>query len=381
MVRNKSKKTVRTFAVASFLNDLGSDMIYPIWPLFVTTFLGANMAALGFIDGLGEAIVSISKAASGYLSDRMRKRKIFIWIGYILASLSRVGYAVSVAWQHLIPFRILDRAGKVRSAPRDAMVADLSTKKERGKNFGLLRAMDNLGAVGGIIICILFFKLLGYKRLLLLASIPSAIAALLILLMVKEKKPSDIKIYKGLSFKDLNKDFKLYLLSSSFFALGSFSYSFLLIFAKEFGFKITFVPVLYLIFTATASVFSIPFGSLSDKMGRKFVLMLSLIFWALVCLGFIFVHSYTSILFTFVLYGLHKGALDPVQQTLVSELAPVKYRASSLGGFQMVIGLCAFPASLLAGIFWYKIGLAAPFYFSLALTILAAIMLLFVKEH
>ena len=176
MDQNESTKTVRTFAVASFLNDLGSDMIYPIWPLFVTTFLGANMAVLGFIDGLGEAIVSISKAASGYLSDRMRKRKIFIWLGYILASLSRVGYAVSVIWQHLIPFRILDRAGKVRSAPRDAIIADISTKDKRGKNFGFLRAMDNFGAVCGIIICILFFKLLGYKKLLILASIPSVLS-------------------------------------------------------------------------------------------------------------------------------------------------------------------------------------------------------------
>lgn len=380
MVQKESKKTVRTFAAASFLNDLGSDMIYPIWPLFVTTFLGANMAALGFIDGLGEAIVSISKAVSGYLSDRIRKRKGFIWIGYILGSLSRVGYAVSVTWQHLIPFRILDRAGKVRSAPRDAIIADISTKDKRGKNFGLLRAMDHLGAVCGIIICILFFRFLGYRKLLLFAAIPSVIAALLILFQIKEKKASNIKIYKGLSLKDLNKNFKLFLFLSSIFALGSFSYSFLLIFAKEFGFQITFVPVLYLIFTAAASIFSLPFGSLSDKIGRKFVLILSFIFWALVCLSFIFIHNYFSIIFTFVLYGLHKGALEPVQQTLVSELAPAKYRASSLGGFQMVIGLCAFPASLIAGIFWEKINIVAPFYFSLGLTILSTIMLLFVKE-
>ena len=380
MIQNESIKTVRTFAVASFLNDLGSDMIYPIWPLFVTTFLGANMAVLGFIDGLGDAIVSVSKAASGFLSDKIGKRKIFIWLGYILASLSRVGYAVSAIWQHLIPFRILDRAGKVRSAPRDAFIADISTRDRRGKNFGFLRAMDNLGAVCGIIICIIFFKFLGYKKLLLLAVIPSVFAALLILLKIKEKRTYHIKIYKGLSFKDLNKNFKLYLLLSSFFALGSFSYSFLLIYAKEFGFQITFVPVLYLIFTATASIFSIPFGSLSDKIGRKFVLILSFIFWTLVCLIFIFIHSKFSIIFTFVLYGLHKGALYPVQQTLVSELAPVKYRASSLGGFQMVIGLCAFPASLIAGIFWEKIGIVAPFYFSLGLTIISTIILLFVKE-
>ena len=243
-----------------------------------------------------------------------------------------------------------------------------------------MRAMDNLGAVIGIAICIVFFKFLGYKKLLFLAAIPSLIGALLILVKIKETGISDTKIYKGLSLKDFNQDFKLYLLLSAFFAIGSFSYSFLLIFAKQFGFRITFVPVLYLIFTATASAFSLPFGMLADKAGRKFVLILSFLFWALVCTSLIFIHHYLAIVLSFVLYGLHKGALEPVQQTLVSELAPTHYRASSLGAFQMVIGLCAFPASLMAGLLWDKINILAPFYLSLGFTILATIMLLFVNE-
>jgi MFS family permease len=190
----ETKKTIRTFAWASFLNDLGSDIIYPVWPLFVTGVLNANMAVLGFLDGLGEALVSISQAAAGYLSDRIKKRKVFIWVGYFFGSLSRVGYAFSTVWQHLIPFRILDRAGKIRGAPRDAIIADISTKENRGKHFGLLRTMDNLGAVCGIIICILFFRLLGYKNLFLLAAVPSAIGALLILALIKERKSPGIKI-------------------------------------------------------------------------------------------------------------------------------------------------------------------------------------------
>lgn len=380
MDQKGTRKTVRTFALASFLNDLGSDMIYPIWPLFVTTVLGANMAVLGFIDGLGEAIVSISQAVSGYTSDRIRKRKVFVWSGYLFGSLSRVGYGLSTVWQHLIPFRVLDRAGKIRSAPRDAIIADISTKENRGENFGLLRAMDNLGAVCGIIICILFFGLLGYRNLFLLAAIPSAIGALLILSLIEEKKPAGVRIYKGLSLKDLDKNLKLFLLLSSLFALGSFSYSFLLIYAKEFGFRVAFVPVLYLIFTAVASIFSLPFGKLSDKIGRKPVLILSYIFWGLVSLSFIFIQSYWAIILAFVLYGLHKGALDPVQKTFVSELAPMEYRASTLGGFQMVIGLCALPASLIAGMLWDKISLFTPFYFSLGLTTLSIMMLIFVKE-
>jgi len=187
MDEKEKRKTIQTFAVASFLNDLGSDIIYPIWPLFVTTILGANMAILGFIDGLGEAIVSISQAVSGYISDRIRKRKVFVWTGYLFGSLSRIGYGLSTAWQHIIPFRVLDRAGKIRGAPRDAIIADMSTNENRGKHFGFLRTLDNFGAVCGIIICILFFQLLGYRTLFLLAAIPSAVALILIFLFIKER--------------------------------------------------------------------------------------------------------------------------------------------------------------------------------------------------
>ncbi len=381
MEHGDSKASIRTFALASFLNDFGSDMIYPIWPLFVTT-LTADMAVLGLIDGLGEAIVSISQAVSGYASDRIRKRKIFVWTGYLFGSLSRVGYAFSAVWQHLIPFRILDRAGKIRAAPRDAIIADVSTKGNRGRNFGLLRTMDNLGAVCGIVTCIvvLFFGWLGYRDLFLLAAAPSAVGALLVLLLIKEARPSGDRIYRGLSLKALDRNFKLFVLLSAVFALGSFSYSFLLLYARNFGFGTVLLPVLYLTFSAVASLFSLPFGKLSDRIGRKSVLMLSYAFWGLVSAVSIFVQSCWAVVFTFVLYGLHKGAFDPVQKALVSELAPPEFRASSLGGFQMVVGLCALPSSLVAGLLWDWLGVAVPFYLSLCLTMLSMVLLLFVEE-
>lgn len=378
--KKKSKKTVRIFAAASFFNDLGSDIVYPIWPLFVTTVLGANMAVLGFLDGLGDAIVSISQAASGYVSDRIKKRKVFVWVGYLFGSVSRVGYAFSTVWQNLVPFRMLDRAGKIRSAPRDAIIADISTNENRGNNFGFLRAADNLGAVCGIIICILLFNLIGYRNLFLLAAVPSAIGALLIMSLVKEKKATP-GIYKGITLKDIDGNFRLFLLLSSFFALGSFSYSFLLIFAKTFGFGVSFVPVFYLVFTAVAFAVSIPFGKLSDRIGRKAVLMISFFFWALVCLSCIFLRACWTVVLTFILYGMHKGAMEPVQKAFVSELAPERFRASSLGAFQMVIGLCALPASLAAGLLWDRAGVSVPFYLSLFLTAVAVIMLFFVKEE
>ncbi len=382
MGQNENRRAMWTFAAASFLNDFGSDMIYPIWPLFVIIALGADKSILGLIDGLGDAIVSLSQAASGYASDKIRKRKVFVWSGYLFGAASRIGYAFSTVWQHLIPFRILDRAGKMRGAPRDAIVADLSTKENRGRNFGILRAMDNLGAVCGIIVCIAFFGagLLGYTQLFLIATVPSVIGALLIILLIREKRPSDTRLYKGLTLSRMNTNFKMFLLLSALFALGSFSYSFLLLYAAQFHVQGSFVPVLYLIFTAVASLFSFPFGRLSDKIGRKAVLTLSYVLWGLVCLSFVFVESFVAIILTFVLYGMHRGALEPVQKSFVSELAPAENRASGLGVFQLFTGLCALPSSVVAGVLWDQINFFAPFMFSLALTLVSVAMLPFVKE-
>ena len=375
----ETKKTIRTFAVSSFFNDMGSDMIYPIWPLFVAS-LGANMAVLGLIDGIGNAIVSLSQAISGYLSDRTRKRKVFIWLGYLFGGVSRLGYALSATWHWLVPFRILDRAGKMRGAPRDAMVADLSIRSNRGKNFGLIRTLDNAGALVGIVFCIAAFPLLGYRNLLLIAAVPSFIAVALIVINIREKPLENAKLFKGISFSHLDGNFKLFVILSAVFALGAFSYSFLLIFANRFGFQVSTVPVFYLLFTLVATFCSYPFGLLSDRIGRKAVLQISYGLWGLVCLAMICADSAWMVVAAFVLFGLHQAGIDTVQKAFVAELGPAEYRASTLGGFQMVIGLCALPASVAAGLLWDLIGMQAPFILSLALTAISATMLIFVHE-
>ncbi len=377
----EAKKTIRVFAASSFLNDLGSDIIYPVWPMFVTEALKADLAALGFLDGLGDALVSLSQAGSGYLSDRLKKRKIFIWAGYLCGALSRLGYAAAAVWPHLIPARVLDRLGKIRNPPRDAEVADLSAPSNRGRNFGLLRAMDNLGAVCGILLAILLLNTLGYRLLFALAAIPSLIGAALILVFTKEAKGDRSKVYKGLSLKDLDGNFRLFLVLSGLFALGAFSYSFLLVYARRAGYQTAFIPVLYLVFTATASLLSLPFGRLSDRIGRKPVLQIAFLFWAAVCVGVMLRPGRLLVPLIFVFYGIHKAALDPVQKTLITELSPADSRASSLGGFQMIIGFCVLPASLGAGWLWERLGDLAPFGLSLGLTIAAIVLLFFVKEH
>jgi MFS family permease len=386
-----NRRLLSIFSTASFMNDFGSDMIYPIWPLFVIGFPGVDMRILGFIDGLGDAIVSISQAGSGYLSDKTGKRKLFVWLGYIFGGTSRLGYALSriiSAWQYLIPFRVLDRSGKMRGAPRDAIIADISTDQNRGRNFGILRAMDNLGAVCGIITCLALVSLYGLgfvPQLLIIASVPSLIGAVMVFILAKDRKTS--KIYKGLSLRDLTSKFRLFLFLSALFSLGSFSYSFLLIYVDSLNLDTSFLPLfevqilLYLLFTVVASLTSLPFGWLADKAGRKTVLILSFIFWALVCFGFPYATSIASVAALFIFYGLHKGAIEPSQKALVSELSPKEYRASTLGAFQMITGLCALPASVMAGILWITYGDFAPFYLSLVLTVIASVLLLLVKEN
>ena len=378
--KKDEKKKVYVFSFASFFNDFGANMIYPIWPIFLTTVLGANMSILGLVDGLGDALVSISQALSGYASDRLRKRKIFIWFGYLLAATSRLGYAVTTSWPMVIPFKILDRSGKIRASPRDAIVAEESTLKNRGSNFGLLKGMDKLGGVFGILFCIFFINYFGYQTFFVIAAIPSIISAALVYFVIKEKRDISIRLYKGIQLTNLTHNYRLFLALSAIFALGTFSYSFLLVFANKFGFSIAFIPILYLIYIVFTAAFSLPFGKLSDKIGRKKLMYIAMLLWGLTCLVCIISNTWWAIMFTFVLYGLHQAALDPVQTSYVSELAPKKFRASAMGGFQMVIGLCALPASVVAGLLWDNISPAAPFVLSLGLTLVAMIMLHFVKE-
>jgi MFS family permease len=276
----------------------------------------------------------------------------------------------------------------MRGAPRDAIIADISTDQNRGRNFGLLRAMDNLGAVCGVITCLVLVSLYTLDfvpQLLIIASVPSLIGATIVFIFIKDRKTN--KIYKGLSLKDLTPNFKLFLFLSSIFALGSFSYSFLLIYVRDLSLETTLLPMLeiqillYLLFTVVASLTSLPFGWLADKAGRKTVLILSFVFWGLVCFSFPFATSIAPIAALFALYGLHKGAIEPSQKALVSELSPQGYRASTLGAFQMITGLCALPASLMAGVLWYALGSFVPFYLSLTLTIIASVLLLLIKEN
>lgn len=375
----ENKKTVWLFSLGALLNDLGYYSIVTIWPIFVTSVIGASVTFLGFIDGLGDAFVSLSQAGAGFLSDKLRKRKVFIWLGYFFAFISRIIYALSVQPWHLIPGKILDRSGKMRDAPRDAIVADIIPHKKRAYSFGQLRAADRGGAVLGLLASILLVGYFSYRQMFLLAAIPSILGSLIVLVFIREHVRTD-HLKPEFSFKFVSRDLKIFTLTSVIFTLGAFSDSFYILAANKLEVSLKLVPLFFLAFLFCSSIFAVPFGKLSDKIGRLFVVAASFILFIIVNLIFIFYNSFWMIFLAFIIYGIHSAAYEGNLKTIVAEFAPTSLRSSVIGSFQMLIGLIALPASLIAGILWDKIGLKAPFVLSLALTLMALFLLFFIRE-
>lgn len=379
-LKNHRRKTVLTFGFASFLNDLGSEITQSVWPVFVKEILKAPMFALGLIDGLGETIVSFSQTFAGWLSDKLGKRKPFIWLGYLMSGLSRIGYALTRFWGLLFPFKIFDRAGKIRDTPRDVLVLEIADHKLKTQTLGILDTMDHLGAVSGIVLAIILVKFFTLKEMFFIAAIPSIFASFLILILIKEKKSPLLFSPIKFSPNKFNPSLKIFFLANLLFALGFFSYSFLIIYARETGWPVHFIPTLYLIMMMAMMLMVYPISRLADRIGKKKTIILAYFFWTLSSLGFFLGAKNSLIIPLLVFFGFAKASLRPSQVAFVSEFSHPLFKGQTLGFFQMISGLAFLIASSLAGFFWQFLGPKFTFFFGFLTSILAILLMFFVKE-
>jgi len=345
--------------IISLLMDMSSEMIMPILPLFLIT-LGAGPLIIGLIEGLADSTASILKVVSGFCSDRLGRRKPFVSAGYSASTIAKVILPLALSWPHVLLARFFDRVGKgVRDAPRDAIIA---TSSEKGKAFGFHRAMDTTGAVVGPLLVLLLFAALWYRGVFWVAIIPAAVAA--VLTWAIREIPSKARPTAG----SLSKDLRLFLVIIAVFSLGNFSYAFFVLRASElFGAPLadmsaemlagTVGPVvaIYLLFNVVYALFAMPLGMLSDRIGRRPLIMAGYILFGGTCFGFAWASVWYHAVLLFVAYGIALAINETVQRAFVADFAPAEVRGTALGAYHTVVGLCALPSSLIAGWLWQTI--------------------------
>jgi len=350
--------------IVSFLNDLSSEMIMPTLPMFVAS-LGGGSLVIGLLGGVRDSLSSILNVFAGYWSDKTGKRRIFVFSGYLTSSIFKFFLALAKVWPQAIVFASAERIGKgLRSAARDAIIAE-SMDRDRGKGFGIHRTFDTLGAVFGALVAFLMYEFFNanFKTIIFTAAVLSFIS-LIPIFFVKgsERKPNNAVLKLG--FRSLSKPLKLFVLISGAFALGNFSYMFFIMRAQQAftGKSSVAVPLLlYVFFNIFYAAFAIPLGIASDKFGRKRLLAIGYVCFAIVCFGFAFLTSLFWLIVLFALYGITYAAVDGNQRAFVSDLAIPEIKGTALGTFHTIIGLMALPAGLIAGTLWASVGPQAVF--------------------
>lgn len=378
-------RNVFLLGLVSLFTDLSSQMVFPLLPLFLTAVLGAGASTVGIVEGAAETTASLLKVVSGFWSDRVRRRKPFILFGYSLSSLMKPLFAFAGSWPFVVLVRVAERIGKgVRNAPRDAVVAESSDERSRGAAYGFHRAMDGIGSIAGALLAFALLPILGYRRIFLYAFLPGLLAVCCVLL-VKERPPEETRpaasphpTLRGASRVPFR--LKLFIAASSVFALGHFGYAFLLLRARNIGLADDRAILLYAVFYIAYTLFIIPAGMLSDRIGRKPVLAAGYGMFALLSVFLIFVSGAFGLLLLFVLYGVLYGMIDGVQRAFVVDMAPAGARATSLGVFHTAVGLAALPGGYLAGLLWDVIRPEATFAYGFVLTAIALALLLCVKD-
>lgn len=362
-------KSIWTLGLVSMFTDISSEMINGLLPVYLVTILGANIAIIGLIEGIAEATASIARIYSGTLSDWLGKRKILAIIGYGLSALSRPIFPLAPNIEWIMAAKFLDKMGKgVRTAPRDALIADLVQDGNRGASYGLRQSLDTIGAFVGPIIGILlmYLTMQNFKLIFWLALIPAIISLLLIIFAVKESegKQSSEKINFGLHFKDmknLGNHLWMVILMASVFTLARFSEAFLVLRAQNIGLSNVWIPAVLALMSIVYAISAYPIGVLSDKIGKGAILAIGISLLIIADLILAFTHKIEYAAFAIALWGLHMGCTQGAFATMVSQTAKENLRGTAFGFYYLFTGIFAFIASLIAGLLWENYGAKTTF--------------------
>jgi len=375
---------VMVLGVVSLLTDMSSEMIYPILPLFLTA-IGATGLIIGLIEGAAETTASMLKVVSGWYSDRYNKRKPFIIGGYGSSSAVKPLLVLATHPWHVLGIRIAERVGKgIRSAPRDALIADSTACDVRGKAFGFHKAMDSTGAVLGPIIALVILavastldELEAYRLVFALATIPAFAALAVILLFVREKEgvPCSVdRTFYG-DMRNLGRRFWFLIAITAVFFIGEISYAFFVLKGQAIGLSDPTIIGLYILYNVVFVLVAIPSGSFSDRMGRKPILILSFAIFAFTCVVMATAGTMALLALGFVLFGLYKGSSEGVFKAFVVDVVPVDLRGTALGTFHTAVGLVMLPGGIIAGLLWDWYGPWATFSFGAVAALVAAVFL------
>ena len=388
----KLPRNVFTISLVSLLNDASSEIIYPLLPIFISSSLGASARAIGVIEGTAESISSLLKLFAGYLSDLWRRRKLLVVSGYALAALARPLLAFATSWHDVLAIRLTDRIGKgVRTAPRDAMIADAVDVEQRGLAFGFHRAMDHGGAVIGPLLGFLLVYFLISNRdapsraeftwVFLWAAVPAIAAVLVAMFFMRESQLVTTQTEpRTLSLRGFDGNFKRFLLILALFTLSNSTDGFLILRARSLGVSIQDSLLLWAAHHAMKVLSSLWGGDLSDRLGRKRLIVSGWILYAAVYAGFAFAAHQVSIWVLFLVYGIYFGLAEGAEKALVADLVQPAQRGTAYGLYNLAFGITVFPASLMMGIIWDWKGPTTAFLVSAALGAIAALLLLFLVK-
>ncbi len=391
----KLPRNVWAIGLTSFFMDVSSEMVINIIPLFLSNVLGIKTDIIGLIEGIAEATSSVLKLFSGWLSDKLGQRKWLAVIGYGLSAITKPFFYIANSWGLIAGVRWADRVGKgIRTAPRDALVADSVTADQRGVAFGLHRTMDTAGAVLGVGIAALAVWLGQrnatmltrdtFKVIVLLSLLPAFLAVLSLVVGAKDVEVKGQRSAPKFSLKGMGKPFTIFLVIVSIFTLGNSSDAFLTLRAQNVGISVTGILVMLLVFNLVYSIISTPAGNLSDSIGRRRLIIAGWLVYAAIYLGFAFATQAWHIWLLYIAYGIYYGMAYGSANAMVADLVPDNLRGTAYGTYNAVIGLLAFPASFIAGVLWEGIpglswsgfGPSAPFLFGGGLALIAAFLMI-----